>query len=128
VIGLFEHWLRWNSCSELTGGCLFMSTGMELDGRPGPVRDVLETRQGKWAQTLERAAALAVEEGHSRADLDPRLFAFKRHGLTLGFHVQAGLFELPAAVELAQRAFADLLRGSPRDLQPRPCSWRRRSP
>jgi hypothetical protein len=112
VVALFENWLRWNSCSEPPGGCLFMSTAMALDGRPGPVRDLLETGLGQWPQTLERAAATAVEEGHFRADLDPRLFAFKLHGLTLGFHVQAGLFATPDAVELAQRAFADLLSGS----------------
>ncbi len=112
VVALFENWLSWNASKDLPGGCLFVSTAMELDARPGPVRDLLEARLGQWLQTLERAAGIAVEEGHFRADLDPRLFAFQLHSLTLGFHVQAGLFETPDALSLARRAFAELLTAS----------------
>ncbi|HEV3051234.1 MAG TPA: TetR/AcrR family transcriptional regulator, partial [Longimicrobium sp.] len=73
VRSLFEHWLVWERHESLPGGCIFMHAAAELDDRPGPTRDALVQWQRQWLDALAKAARLAVEAGHFRADLDPDL-------------------------------------------------------
>ncbi len=109
VRALFENWLRWSESKAMPGGCLFASTTFEYDDRPGPVRDMLVVHIHSLHDTLRRAAAIAVEEGHFKPTLDINQFAFSMHSLLLGFHVQARLFRAPDAMKMVSGAFEDLL-------------------
>ena len=53
--------------------------------------------------------AIAVEEGHLRADLDASQFAFEMHGVILSFHFQRRLLEEPNARQRTRAAFERLL-------------------
>ena len=106
---LFEHWLRWERNECLPGGCVFMHATAELDDRPGPARDRLVEWQRRWVEALARAAAIAVEAGHFRADLDPDLFAFQEYGLAMAYFHARRLFEDPRAESRAHRAFDALV-------------------
>jgi len=108
-VAMMENWLTWSDSKDLPGGCLFASSTFEYDDRPGPVRDTLVVHIQALHDTLRRAAAIAVEEGHFRADLDIDQFAFSIHSLLLGYHVQARLFRAPNAREMVSGAFQTLL-------------------
>jgi AcrR family transcriptional regulator len=106
VRALFEHWLAWEDAPFLPGGCVFIAVAQELDDRPGPVRDRLVDYQRQWLETLARAAAIAVEEGHFRADLDTGQFAYDLYALALARHHFGRLLRDPEAEDRAHTAFA----------------------
>ncbi len=106
---MFERWLRWSSRSGLPGGCPFVAAAAELDDRPGPVRDALVTTQEQWIEALERAAKLAVAQGHFRHDLDASQFAFELYSLMLGAHYFARLLNTPGAHKRTRGAFEALI-------------------
>ncbi len=109
VRALFARWLEWAESGTDQGGCLFSSTAWEVDDRPGPVRDCLTRILGDWVATLQRAAALSIEVGDFRSDLDPAAFAQHVHGLELAFHLHARLFHAPDARAHTLTAFELLL-------------------
>jgi AcrR family transcriptional regulator len=109
VRSLFEHWLVWERHKSLPGGCVFMHAAAELDDRPGPARDSLVQWQQQWLDALAKAARIAVEAGHFRADLDPELFAFQQLGLVLGYYHARRLLNDPAAEDRVRRAFDALV-------------------
>jgi len=109
VQALFDQWLQWAATSKLPGGCLFVAVSVELDDRPGPLRDVVVHEQELWIQTIDKAAAIAVDEGHFRADLDTRQFAFEMHAVLLGCHHFFRLLDDKQAFERGRAAFARLM-------------------
>ncbi|HYR12051.1 MAG TPA: TetR/AcrR family transcriptional regulator [Longimicrobium sp.] len=109
VRSLFEHWLVWERHESLPGGCVFMHAAAELDDRPGPARDALVQWQQQWLDNLAKAARLAVEAGHFRADLDPALFAFQQLGLVLGYYHARRLLGDPRAEQHVRDAFNALM-------------------
>jgi hypothetical protein len=60
-----------------------------------------------WQAALERAVALAVEQGHLRPGADPALIAFQLDSLMQGLH-NARLHQPQHAQDLARRAVEDL--------------------
>ncbi|HBL32110.1 MAG TPA: TetR family transcriptional regulator, partial [Acidobacteria bacterium] len=58
---------------------------------------------------LAKAARLAVEAGHFRADFDPEQFAFDFYAITLGYHDSNRLLRDPRAEERARNLFERLL-------------------
>lgn len=109
VRSFFEHWLVWERHESLPGGCVFMHAAAELDDRPGPARDALVDWQQQWLDALAKAARLAVEAGHFRADLDPKLFAFQQLGLVMGYYHARRLLNDPLAEDHVRAAFDALV-------------------
>lgn len=109
VRAMFERWLAWANSDRHPGGCLFVNASMELDDRPGNLRDLLVELQADWIGTLTRAAELAVEEGHFAADLDTRRFAFELYSLLLGRQLFDRLLRDPSAGRMTQDAFEALV-------------------
>ncbi len=102
---LFDLWVRRVSV-EIDSGCLYISGAVEFDDRPGPVRDALVAMVQSWQDALERAIAIAVAEGHLRADTEAEQMLFEVHGLILALHHDARFLCKPGAVERARAAFA----------------------
>lgn len=86
IRAVFEHWLNWSEHSTLKGGCLFVSASIELDDKPGPVRDRLVELQRDWLELLANLARTAIGEGVFRADVDPEQFAYDLYGIILITH------------------------------------------
>lgn len=105
---LFENWFAWEQESA-AGGCIMIAASVELDDQPGPLRDYLVEVQQQWLGALARAARLAVEEGHFRADLDDDQFAFEMKSLMLGFHDLKRLLRDPSAEARVRTAFERLI-------------------
>src|SRR5262245_21177219 len=112
---LFERWLEWANDSSMPGGCLLVAASVELDDKPGALRDYLVKAQRDWLAALARAAQLAIEEKHFRDDLDPEQQAFEMWSLTLGYHHLRRLLRDPQASARVHEAFERLLVDARRD-------------
>jgi AcrR family transcriptional regulator len=108
VRALFDGWVRW-SHERLDGGCLFVTASVELDDRPGPVREFLVGAYQQWYAVLGNAAKRAIAEGDFRPDLDCAQFVHDINSIMLGFNQADRLFHDPDAERRAQRALERLL-------------------
>ena len=105
---LFDRWFKRVSY-EIDAGCIYISGAVEFDDRPGPVRDALVTMVQTWQNALERAIRIAMEEGHLRADTDPKQMLFEVHGLILALHHDARFLRHAGADARARAAFENVL-------------------
>ena len=94
---------------DLPGGCIFHAVSAELDDQPGPARDYLVETQRDYADTLRRAAEIAVEEGQFRKDLDLDQFVFELGSITAAYHHFGRLLGDPDADQRARNMFEGLL-------------------
>jgi AcrR family transcriptional regulator len=94
---------------DLPGGCIFHAVSAELDDQPGPARDYLVETQREYADTLRRAAEIAVEEGQFRKDLDLDQFVFELGSITAAYHHFGRLLGDPNAEQRAHNMFEGLL-------------------
>ena len=105
---IFESTLKqWEE--DLPGGCIFHAVSAELDDQPGPARDYLVETQRDYADTLRRAAEIAVEEGEFRKDLDLDQFVFELGSITAAHHHFGRLLGDPGADQRARKMFEGLL-------------------
>ncbi len=105
---LFERWLEWDD-NELDGGCPWISASSEYDDRPGPVRDVLVEHMESILAFVARAASIAKDEGHFRAELDAEQFAYDYWGIVLAHHHYRRLLAAPKTRARSQTAITDLI-------------------
>lgn len=95
---LVENWIEFiNGSSSLPGGSVLISASVELDDRPGPLRDFVQKSQRDLITNIEKAARIAVEEEQFRADLDCEQFAWSLYSFILGYHHFARMLEDPKA-------------------------------
>jgi AcrR family transcriptional regulator len=85
VRALFDYWQRWDH-SGLSGGCIFVAAAVELDDRPGALRDALVQYEWEWLELLTSVTRDAIATGDFRTNLDPAQFGFELHGLMLSHH------------------------------------------
>lgn len=109
VWALFERWLAWDDSDAMPGGCVFHTFSAELDDRPGPLRDALVAYQRDWIDALAQAAAIAVDEGHFRPDLDTAQFAFEFQAIAMGYLHASRLLADDASLARARAAFERLV-------------------
>lgn len=100
---LVGRWME-KRIQEVTTGCIYISGAVEYDDRAASaVREELARSVSTWRGTLIRAISQAKDEGHLRADTDPRLMLFELYSVPLGLHHDARFLRLPDAVEVAWR-------------------------
>jgi AcrR family transcriptional regulator len=105
---IFESTMKqWEE--DLPGGCIFHAVSAELDDQPGPARDYLVETQRDYADTLRRAAEIAVEEGEFRKDLDLDQFVFELGSITAAYHHFGRLLGDREADQRARKMFQGLL-------------------
>ena len=107
---LFEGWMQWASDDDKTGGCPLMSASIELDDRPGQLRNYLVQQQIGWLDCIRRMAQKAVAEGVFKQGLDTAQFAFQFHSTGLGFNFSQRLLDDPQALARAKTALESLIR------------------
>lgn len=118
VRAVFADWLRWAS-EVMPGGCIFVGAAIELDERPGALRDALVGAERDFLELLATVAGTAVGEGDFDPDLDLEQFAFEVHGIMLGYHHASRLMRDPRALDRTRRAFESLVgRARPRSADP----------
>ena len=112
VRAMFEGWLRWERDTSVPGGCVFTHAAVELDDKPGAVRDALAHWQREWKGMLARAASIAVDEKQFRKELDTQQFAFQMFGIVFAYYHAKRLLEEKDAESQARSAFEGLVRGA----------------
>lgn len=106
IQAIFWGWLEW---IRQPGGCIFIAASSELDDRPGPLREELVRQQRLLLESLERAAQIAVSEGHFRRGLDAAQFAFELNSILVGYSHLHRLIADPRAETRARKAFEALI-------------------
>ena len=106
---LFSNWMEWANDEKQEGGCRLMGASVELNARPGELRDYLAEQQIEWIDCIRRMAQKAVSESIFRVGLDTRQFAFEFHSIGLGLNFSLRLLRDPAALSRSQVAFDSLI-------------------
>jgi AcrR family transcriptional regulator len=105
---LFDAWLAW-ATADRAGGCPLLGASIELDDRPGRLREYLVDRQRAWLDCVAGAAQKAVADGDFRGDLDVVQFAFEFNGIGLAFNFAHRLLGDARAADRAGSAFRALV-------------------
>ena len=108
VRAVFDSWLEWSSV-VLDGGCVFVAASVELDDRPGELRDALVRAERDWLELLATVARTAIVEGEFASDLDPDQFAFEVHAVMLGHHHASRLLRDERALAMTRRSFETIV-------------------
>jgi len=90
---LCDGWLSYMEREVFPGGCFFMSTSMEFDHKPGPVKDVIVENNRDWLNYLAVATQMAQEQGEIRADVEPAQLVFELHGMYMSANWEYQLFD-----------------------------------
>ncbi len=112
IRALFERWLFWATSSASPGGCLFVAASIELDDKPGKVREHLVHLQTQWLHTRVRIFQTGIDEGHLKKDADAEQLAHDLFSIMLGCHYAVRLLKDPKAESRARRAFENLLQSA----------------
>jgi AcrR family transcriptional regulator len=101
LIHLAGRWLSYMESAPFRGGCFFAAVSLEVDDRPGRVRDrVAELTRG-WQDRLAAEARRAIDDGRPTEDADPPQIAFEIHA----FVQEANrAFQLHGEVRVFRRA------------------------
>lgn len=86
---IFDSWLKWESGSDLPGGCIFLASISELDDKPGLVRDYLLKNQIDWMNLLKQFIIETFSLNHSAKSMkriDPDILVQEVWGMILSFH------------------------------------------
>jgi AcrR family transcriptional regulator len=109
---LFDRWIAWAQDGNAFGGCIFVAAAVELDDRPGPVRDLLVSLQKNWLDCIARVVRTGVGTREFRAKTDPEQMAHDLYGVMLSYHHASRLLQDPQAETRARRAFEALLKAA----------------
>lgn len=68
------------------GGCFFIATAVEFDGRPGPVRQLIVDHFDEWMQMLTLILTDAEAMGHLKPGTDIEQLAFELQSVLMGMN------------------------------------------
>jgi AcrR family transcriptional regulator len=101
---MLDDWLDYMERGIFAGGCFFAAATVEMDGRPGPVRDAVATQMASWAGLLGDCARVAIERGELVQDTDPEQLAFELDALGTAVNSGWQLHEDATVFERGHRA------------------------
>lgn len=89
---LCDGWLSYMEREVFPGGCFFVSTSMEFDHKPGPVKDTIVENNRDWLNYLTVATQMAQEQNEIQADVEPAQLVFELHGMYMSANWEYQLF------------------------------------
>jgi AcrR family transcriptional regulator len=101
---MLDDWLDYMERGIFAGGCFFAAATVEMDGRPGPVRDAVARQMASWAELLGDCARVAIERGELVPDTDPEQLAFELDALGTAVNSGWQLHEDATVFERGHRA------------------------
>jgi AcrR family transcriptional regulator len=102
--GMLDNWLDYMEQGTFAGGCFFAAATVEMDGRPGPVRDCVAQQMIRWGTALADYARAAIERGELKPDTDPEQLAFELDALGTAVNTGWQLHENDKVFERGHRA------------------------
>ncbi len=100
-----ESWCDYFLSDVFAGGCFLCAASMEMDGRPGPVRDAVAAVMREWIGVLSFNIEAAMAAGDLRGDVDPAAMAFRLNALGMAANWQRQLLHDRAGIEHARAAW-----------------------
>lgn len=115
IKAMFKNWIAHvDGSEEVAGGIVLISASIELDDRPGKLRDFVSRAQKDLIQNIEKAARIAIAEGQFRKDLSAEQFAWSLYSFILGYHHFKRMLKDPKAEKHVENSFKGLLEFSKR--------------
>jgi AcrR family transcriptional regulator len=109
-----DAWCDYLASDVFSGGCFLCAASAEMDGRPGPIRDAVESVMREWIAVLEANIEAAITAGELRAEVDSPALAFGLNALGMAANWQRQLLNDPSGIEHARAAWrAELDRQRP---------------
>lgn len=108
IRALADNWVRWNS-DICGGGCPIITATVEVESKPGILRDHVYKLQREWIKGLEYAGQLAVSVGDFHPSSNPKQFAFELYSYMLGFHLYRKTMKDPGAEGIYRNGWELLL-------------------
>jgi AcrR family transcriptional regulator len=87
----------------LPGGCFMASAALEMDTRPGPVRDQITAFQARFGELLRGFAVTALARNELPPGEDPGRLAFELNGIMLATDTNFVWHDDPAVLDLARQ-------------------------
>ena len=102
--GMLDDWLDYMERGIFAGGCFFAAATVEMDGRPGPVRDAVAAQMTSWATLLADYVEVAQERGEIDPEAVPAQLAFELDALGTAVNSGWQLHDDTAVFERGHRA------------------------
>src|SRR5262249_31944821 len=109
LLAICERYLKW---AQQEGGCPFIAFSVELDDRPGPLRERLVELTRQWHRRVRQIAREAIAQRQLRRGLDTDRFAFEFHCILVGAEIVLRLLRDRTAASHARAAVNELLERS----------------
>jgi AcrR family transcriptional regulator len=106
---LMDAWIDYLE-DAFEGGCFFCAAAVELDGRPGPLRDALLAFVQRTRRVVRHEVRLAQRLGELNEDVDPDQLTFELHATILEANFSRQLFGDERSLDRARSAIAARLR------------------
>jgi AcrR family transcriptional regulator len=85
------------------GGGFLAGAALEMDARPGPVKDLIAGFQARFGELIRGLAAAALARNELPAGEDPDRLAFELNGIMLAADTNFVLHDDPAVLDLARQ-------------------------
>ncbi len=109
-----EAWCDYLAADVFEGGCFLCAASAEMDGRPGPLRQAVESVLREWIAVLRENIDVAMAEGAFGPDVDPDALAFRLNAVGMAANWQRQLFGDQLGIEQARAAWrGELERATP---------------
>ncbi len=116
LIQMTENWFSYlNEESSLPGGSILIAASVELDDRPGSLRDFVQQAQRDLISNVSRATQMAIDEGHFKAGLDVDQFAWSIYSFVLGYHHFKRMLNDPKAETFYKHSMEKLMEAARKD-------------
>ena len=103
---VLDRWLEYMERETFAGGCFFSAASIEMDGRPGPVRDAVAAQVSRWAELLAEYAGAAIERGELEPGTDAEQLAFELDAFGMAVNAGWQLHGDAAVLDRGRRAVA----------------------
>lgn len=101
-----QAWFDYLSGETFAGGCFMCGASAEMDGRPGRVRDAVETTMREWLTVLATNVDAAKRADGLGNDVDPDAVAFRLNALGMAANWQRQLLNDRSGVDHARLAWS----------------------
>jgi AcrR family transcriptional regulator len=109
LAALGDGWMSYLEAKTFEGGCVLSSASLEMDGRPGVVRDAVAAVMREWLDLLRSNVESAVAAGEIRAEIDPAQLAFELNAVGMAANWQSQLFGEAFSYQTGRAGWSGLL-------------------
>jgi AcrR family transcriptional regulator len=106
-----EAWCDYLAADVFSGGCFLCAASAEMDGRPGTLRDAVESVMREWIALLSSTIEAAVIAEKPGVEVSPDAMAFRLNALGMAANWQRQLLGEPAGIEHARAGWRAELDG-----------------